>query len=510
MAKTKISEFSATPANNTDIDSINIAEGCAPSGINDAIRELMAQLKDFQTGAVGDSFNGPVGTSTAAAGAFTTLSASSTVSGTGFSTYLASPPAIGGTAAAAVSATTLSASSTLSVTGAGSIQGLTVGRGAGAVSTNTAVGDGALSANTTGAGNTAVGYQAGDAITTGSFNVVIGRLSMDNSAGVTGDQNTAVGNGTLRNVTSGTLNTAVGSGALSSTTTGANNTAVGQSALTVNTTASNNTAVGYQAGYTNVTGGSNVFIGQVSGYSSTGSENCFLGVGAGYSSTGSFNTFVGRGTGTAAGSSMTTGSKNTILGGYNGNQSGIDIRTGSNYVVLSDGDGTPLAYTYAGATFCLQGAGYPQTGTGITFPATQSASSNANTLDDYEEGTFTATLTCTTSGTITLGYNTLYYTKIGRQVTILGYLSVNSVSSPVGNVQLNGLPFTVLGGNIARPVLNIRADGLTTGATTSIIGELSENTTAGTIFKYSAGSVAALAGNVQAGSNLVLSATYFV
>ena len=79
MPKVKISEFSSTPANNTDIDSINLAEGCAPSGINDAIRELMAQLKDFQTGAVGDSFNGPVGTTTAAAGAFTTLSASSTV-----------------------------------------------------------------------------------------------------------------------------------------------------------------------------------------------------------------------------------------------------------------------------------------------------------------------------------------------------------------------------------------------------------------------------------------------
>jgi len=91
MAKTKISEFSATPANNTDIDSINIAEGCAPSGINDAIRELMAQLKDFQTGAQGDSFNGPIGTSTAAAGAFTTLSASSTatLSGLTASTALA-------------------------------------------------------------------------------------------------------------------------------------------------------------------------------------------------------------------------------------------------------------------------------------------------------------------------------------------------------------------------------------------------------------------------------------
>jgi hypothetical protein len=91
MAKTKISEFSATPANNTDIDSINIAEGCAPSGINDAIRELMAQLKDFQTGAVGDSFNGPIGTSTAAAGAFTTLSASSTLAVTGVATLTAQP-----------------------------------------------------------------------------------------------------------------------------------------------------------------------------------------------------------------------------------------------------------------------------------------------------------------------------------------------------------------------------------------------------------------------------------
>jgi hypothetical protein len=54
MPKTKISEFSSTPANNTDIDSINIAEGCAPSGINDAIRELMSQLKDWQAGLSGD------------------------------------------------------------------------------------------------------------------------------------------------------------------------------------------------------------------------------------------------------------------------------------------------------------------------------------------------------------------------------------------------------------------------------------------------------------------------
>lgn len=56
MAKNKISEFSSTPANNTDIGGINIAEGCAPSGINNAIRELMAQLKDQQAGTDGDGF----------------------------------------------------------------------------------------------------------------------------------------------------------------------------------------------------------------------------------------------------------------------------------------------------------------------------------------------------------------------------------------------------------------------------------------------------------------------
>jgi len=91
MPRTKISEFSATAGNNTDIDGINIAEGCPPSGINDAIRELMSQLKDFQTGSAGDSFNGPIGSVTPAAGAFTTLSASSTttLSGLTASTALA-------------------------------------------------------------------------------------------------------------------------------------------------------------------------------------------------------------------------------------------------------------------------------------------------------------------------------------------------------------------------------------------------------------------------------------
>jgi hypothetical protein len=55
MAKNKISEWSSNPSNNTDIGGIDIAEGCAPSGINNGIRELMAQVKDMVTGADGDS-----------------------------------------------------------------------------------------------------------------------------------------------------------------------------------------------------------------------------------------------------------------------------------------------------------------------------------------------------------------------------------------------------------------------------------------------------------------------
>ncbi len=56
MPKNKVSEWSSTPANNTDIGGVNIAEGCAPSGINNAIRELMAQVKDMQAGTDADNF----------------------------------------------------------------------------------------------------------------------------------------------------------------------------------------------------------------------------------------------------------------------------------------------------------------------------------------------------------------------------------------------------------------------------------------------------------------------
>lgn len=55
MAKTKISEWSSTSADNTDISNINIAEGCSPANVNNAIRTVMAQVKDLQAGLSGDT-----------------------------------------------------------------------------------------------------------------------------------------------------------------------------------------------------------------------------------------------------------------------------------------------------------------------------------------------------------------------------------------------------------------------------------------------------------------------
>jgi hypothetical protein len=70
---------------------------------------------------------------------------------------------------------------------------------------------------------------------------------------------------------------------------------------------------------------------------------------------------------------------------------------------------------------------------------------SANKLDDYESGTYTATLTPATSGTITLSssYNLLSYTKVGRLVTVSGRVRVSSVSSPLGQMVNVSLPFVV-------------------------------------------------------------------
>jgi hypothetical protein len=83
---------------------------------------------------------------------------------------------------------------------------------------------------------------------------------------------------------------------------------------------------------------------------------------------------------------------------------------------------------------------------GITFPATQVPSADANTLDDYEEGTWTPTVTAG-SGSITSYTSSGRYTKIGNTVTVMFYTSLTTVGTANGDLNFTGLPFTVGYGN---------------------------------------------------------------
>jgi hypothetical protein len=115
--------------------------------------------------------------------------------------------------------------------------------------------------------------------------------------------------------------------------------------------------------------------------------------------------------------------------------------------VFSDANDT-LRIRYNGAdkmilnrdgTMALAGGDSDATGVGITFPATQSASSNANTLDDYEEGSWTPSI----GGTATYNGRYGFYTRIGNVVTCQFSIQVNVIGT--GSVSsISGLPFTAI------------------------------------------------------------------
>ena len=97
-----------------------------------------------------------------------------------------------------------------------------------------------------------------------------------------------------------------------------------------------------------------------------------------------------------------------------------------------------------GGTLILRGGSTTATGTGIAFPATQSASSDANTLDDYEEGSWTPTLTFNGGSTgITYSTRTGKYVKIGRFVQAQFRITLSNKGSSTGSAKVEGLPFPV-------------------------------------------------------------------
>ncbi len=161
------------------------------------------------------------------------------------------------------------------------INGLTVGRGAGDVDTNTAVGASTLNDNTTGSKNLAVGWASLFENTTGSYNTASGYAALFKNT--EGSANSATGFEALRNNTTGSNNTASGHQALYNNTEGDSNTASGYRSLYSNTTGSENTALGYDAQAVSSTADNQIAIraGATKWYSSAGSPESVVTAGVG-------------------------------------------------------------------------------------------------------------------------------------------------------------------------------------------------------------------------------------
>ena len=388
------------------------------------------------------ALNGTVGATTASTGAFTTLSASSTVSGTGFSTYLASPPAIGGTAAAAVTGSNLMSS------GGVWAKGLYAG---------TTYTDGMVMDYVSPIGRFSVG--ASDSFAWYNGGVGTTALMTLSSAGAIG---TATWNGA-------TIGTGYGGTGLTSFTSGGIPYATSTSALTTGSSLQFN-GTNLSLGITPYSG-ANVYPSIFFGYSNQsciGAQGTTFGLytslyynaGWKYSTTGN----------AAAGFAVREGYFQWYTTGTTTGTAGGAVGTLTTSLTLN-----------ANGALVLQGGNASASGVGVTFPATQSASSDANTLDDYETGTWTPIITALV-GSFTSYTCVGIYTKVGRIVTAYCSFKITDVGTGSVFCSVAGYPFTAY--NAASPSVQASIASYREGGVTGANGvtSIAKNSTAGILF----------------------------
>ena len=150
----------------------------------------------------------------------------------------------------------------------------------------------------------------------------------------------------------------------------------------------------------------------------------------------------------------------------------------------------------ASTTMGVGGATPSASGSGITFPATQSASSDANTLDDYEEGTWS--IVDQSGAGLTFTVNGNQYTKVGRAVTV-NLEIVWPVTADTSNAAAS-LPIAAIASN---------RGGLSALSNNGISTNVYINGGANTFYLY--GNTGATITNAQmSGKYLIVSLTYFV
>ena len=148
-------------------------------------------------------------------------------------------------------------------------------------------------------------------------------------------------------------------------------------------------------------------------------------------------------------------------------------------------------------------------GKGIDFSATANSGSTTTSelLNDYEEGTWTATATYSGTNTPTHAYQTGHYTKIGRVVQIQALISWNENGS-TGNLTITGLPFTA-NSTVARTVTSMMNFGFS-GLTTNLVGEVENSTTFIKIRKADNAGTIVTATDTDNDQDLYISCAYMV
>jgi hypothetical protein len=149
-----------------------------------------------------------------------------------------------------------------------------------------------------------------------------------------------------------------------------------------------------------------------------------------------------------------------------------DVSTGlifcdSQLLTIRGQTSTPIVFQTNGANERIR---IPANAGGIQFPATQVASSDANTLDDYEEGIWTPTaFGSSTAGTTTYNDRAGFYTKVGNQVTASFYIDWSALTG-TGVLRLGGIPFSVKNVSNINITGSVMTNGLNwTGGTTVVL-----------------------------------------
>ena len=164
----------------------------------------------------------------------------------------------------------------------------------------------------------------------------------------------------------------------------------------------------------------------------------------------------------------------------------------------------------ANGALALQGGNASANGIGITFPSAQSASTDANTLDDYEEGTWTPSLVFGGANVGMTGTFVGRYTKVGRAVTINGIIALTAKGSSTGLAKITGLPFVSANATAEHTAVSLRLDRVSFAdcpcgyiGPNVIVVELENTTNAGTVTNLTEA-------NFINASVVIISATYTV